>query len=914
MQPKPLLFPSSHSLWPYGATTPLKTIGAFRGTASVTPDSAPSTWDFHVVSLPRRSCCLLSRKTSVALGLIKLDVPKQINQVATSPDVPALLQEFDDICHGIGCHRDQIVSLPMDESVTPVASPPSRVPIHLLPAVKAELDRLQSEDTIEDVPVDDNNQWISRMVPVPRKIEGSETSGIRITIDLRNVNKGLKKVHHHMPTVEQLRYDLNGAKVFSHLDLKDAFSQLPLDEASKKICTFSTPWGLKRLKRLVQGATPSSALFHETLRRDLEGINNVLNIADNVVIWGCGTTIEQAKIHHYETLKQVLGLFRRKGLTINKPKCIIDVPSISFFGYIFSADGVSPDPAKITALRGATPPSSKEDICSFLGMAGFNQQFIPDYATISEPLRRLTTKTATFTWGPEQENAFQLIKRSLEQTALLSFFDPKKHSTLFTDASPVGVNATLAQDEGNGTFRPISFASRALSPTEQKYSQIEREAAAMHFGCHRFELFLRGAPFTHYIDLKPVKPMMDNPRKDAPARIERVRMKLQGFQSTIKLIDGKKNPADYLSRHPLPLTTCSIAEFKEYADVENHVFLITQMLPPAITLDRIKQEIPKDPQLSAVKRLLDSDQDPSTLTAQSKQDLKPFITIWDQLSSGKGVVLRGEKVVLPKTLTDDAVKISHAGHMGIQKLKQYLRSSIWFPHMDYLIEQRVKQCIPCQAATPLHVKQPLQMSDLPPEPWQTIAADLFGPLPTGEKILVLKCLRSKWPEIKVFLKNQTTNVEKVIQDMEKIFLTHGIPDEILTDNGPPFNSKAFTSFSTQAGFHHGKITPMWPQANGQAESFMKSLGKIIRVGVTQKQNWQQQLDEFLMSYRATPHPATNCPPATLMFPNRRYKTRLPSYAGKVSPKEIEAAFKANTARSKAYTDNRRNAKEVTLPR
>ena len=89
------------------------------------------------------------------------------------------------------------------------------------------------------------------MVPVPCKIEGSDILGIRLTIDWRNINKGLKKVHHHMPTVEQLWYDLNGAKVFSHLDLKDAFSQLPLDNESKKLTTFSTPWGLKRLTRLV---------------------------------------------------------------------------------------------------------------------------------------------------------------------------------------------------------------------------------------------------------------------------------------------------------------------------------------------------------------------------------------------------------------------------------------------------------------------------------------------------------------------------------------------------------------------------------------------------------------------------------------------------------------------------------------
>ena len=220
--------------------------------------------------------------------------------------------------------------------------------------------------------------------------------------------------------------------------------------------------------QLVQGATPSSAIFHETLRRDLEGIANTLNIADNVIVWGCGNTIDEAKQSHLQALQNVFDLFRRKGLTLNKPKCIFGAPSISFFGYVFSDKGVSPDPQKVTALREATPPATKEEVRSFLGMAGFNQQFIPDYATISEPLRRLTTKEAIFTWGIEQQKSFHHIKHALEQTALLSYFDPTRHTSLFTDASPVGVNATLVQDVGGGLLRPISFASRALSPTQQK--------------------------------------------------------------------------------------------------------------------------------------------------------------------------------------------------------------------------------------------------------------------------------------------------------------------------------------------------------------------------------------------------------------------------------------------------------------
>lgn len=434
----------------------------------------------------------------------------------------------------------------------------------------------------------------------------------------------------------------------------------------------------------------------------------------------------------------------------------------------------------------------------------------------------------------------------------------------------------------------------------------------MFFGCHRYKLFLRGAPFTHFIDPETLKPMMENPRKDAPARIERVRLKLQGFDAQIKLISGKKNPADYLSHHLLSLNTCSCAELLEYSDIENHIYYVTSNLPDAITLDCIKTELDKDPLLSEVKSLLLADKRPSSFDHATKKRLHAYINVWDQLSIGKGVILKSEKIVLPGSLFNAAVRLSHSGHLGIQKSKQYLRSSLWFPGMDALVEQQVKACIPCQAAVPLQCKQPLQMSELPAEPWQTIAADLFGPLPSGEKILVLKCLRSKWPELKIFLRHQATNAENVINAMEKIFSSHGILTEIVTDNGPPFSSKAFAEFARNSGFHHRKITPLWPQANGQAENFMKNLGKAIRVAILEKKDWGKSLDNFLATYRATPHPATGYAPATLLRPGQPFKTRLPAAPASVSNQQLEQNFRMATEKAKTYADKRAHAKPSPL--
>ena len=690
MAPKPSLKPSGVKVAPYGTSRPLPLKGTFR--ADLTLGSKKYRESVYVAQNPCRGISLLSREASKALGLVTIHIPGTIGKVSVFPPegvlTHPLLSKFDDICHGMGCHANLKISLPLKEGAQPSIAPPSRIPVNLFKKVKEELERLKEQGVFESVPVDDNSQFVSRMVPVPKKIEGSDELGVRITMDWRNLNKSLDPVHHEVPTVEQLKHDLNGAQLFSQIDLRDAFYQLPLDDESKRLTTFSTPWGLHRSTRLVQGATPSASICHETLRRALQGITNALNIYDNIIVWGCGSTDEEVQKSHDTALRTVFEMFRHNKLTINRKKCIFNATTTKFFGFIFSADGISPDPEKTKALREAAPPTSSEEVRSFLGMTGLNAQFIENYATITEPLRRLTQKGVEFKWGLEQQNAFEALKVAISDKASLSYFDISKPTALITDASPVGVNATLAQINEDGSFQTVNIASRALTETEQKYNQLEREAVAMHFGCLHFKQFLIGTSFKHYIDPQPLKCMMDNPKKDAPARIERVRMKLQSFRSEICMIKGKDNPADYLSRHPLPYHTCSKEEQSDYADVENFVFTISRMLPEAITSARVIKETASDPVLSKLLTLLLA----GHMAPPREGDLdllKPYFPIWQELSTAGGMVLKGEKIVLPESLIEDAIKIAHEGHMGIQRTKHYLRSSMWFPRLDSRVEQEV---------------------------------------------------------------------------------------------------------------------------------------------------------------------------------------------------------------------------------
>ena len=393
LSPRPSLRKTKAKLMPYGAVAPLQLAGVYP--ANLKRGGKTVQEDVYVAKTSGSQVSLLSRSASRALGLVTLNfLEGDVHLLASrdpngSGDHP-LLKEFPDICKGVGCHKDLAISLPLKEGAKHSVAPTSRIPVNLLPKVKAEVDRLEAEGVFESVPVDDNVQSISRLVPVPKRIENpgsnSESVGVRITFDWRELNKNLDQVHHQVLTVEELKAILVNAKVFSQVDLKDAFYQLPLDEESKRLTTFSTPWGLKRSTRLVQGATPSSAICHEVLRRDLQGIPCAINIADNIMVFGCGDSLEEAQKDHDKTLKDVFEMFRRTGMTINKKKCVFNATRTKFFGYVFSAEGISPDPDKVAALQKAEPPASKEEVRSFLGLAGFNSQFIPGYATTSEPL------------------------------------------------------------------------------------------------------------------------------------------------------------------------------------------------------------------------------------------------------------------------------------------------------------------------------------------------------------------------------------------------------------------------------------------------------------------------------------------------------------------------------------------------
>ena len=546
-----------------------------------------------------------------------------------------------------------------------------------------------------------------------------------------------------------------------------------------------------------------------------------------------------------------------------------------------------------------------DEVRSFLGMTNFTSRFIPNYSTVSGPLRELTCKGSSFRWGPSQQHAFDQLKKCLMKHPILKYYDKNKKTELFVDASPIGLAAILTQKDSSGTSHVIAYGSRSLTSTEQRYAQIEREALAIVWACEHFHLYIFGGSVTVVTDHKPLVSMLNSPSANLPMRIERWSLRLQPYQPKIVYKQGRDNPADYLSRHPNETTTRNSRQ--EIIAEEYINFIASSTVPKAMTQKEIEDSTQQDATLQKVKELISTN---SWYTIEKSTDsiLKSYYQVRNELSCTlSGLVLRGRRVCLPLSLQQKALDIAHEGHQGLTKTKQLLREKVWFPGIDKSAEDTVSSCLACQASdVTKQPRQPLVMTPLPEHPWTELCADFYGPLPSGHHLLVIIDEYSRFPEVEII---KSTAAKVVIPLLDKLFASRGIPQVLKTDNGPPFQSEEFREFAEELGFRHRKITPYWPEANACAERFMKNLGKLCRCAQLSGKPWQRELYRFLRNYRTTPHSSTGIPPATIVH-GYQMATKLPVSTREAS--DIDKVVRRNDEMAKQkMKENAEKRRKVT---
>ncbi|UYV69971.1 K02A2.6-like, partial [Cordylochernes scorpioides] len=452
----PKLHDTTRTFFAYGQDRPLPCYGYFNAVISWKENSVSE--EIYVIDKKVES--LLGGKASFELGIIK-----RVNHVneSMSTNIETLVQEHEHLFHGLGTIKGYSHKVTLKDNYRPIAQRCRRIPYAMVEAVNQELDKMLENGIIEEV--HQGSEWVSNIIVVPKR----DSEEIRLCIDLREVNKAILRERHPIPTIDNMLHALKGAKVFAKLDAKKGFWQVDLDPQSRPLTTFITHRGCYRFCKVPFGLSSAPEAYQKGMDSILLDLKGVICYSDDVVVYA------KDRQELEERLRKVLQRFDKVGIRLNRNKCKFAMEELDILGHIVSSEGIKPDNRKIEAVLNFPIPKNIEMLRSFLGTCGFLRKFIPNFSKLAEPLNNLTRKNVRWNWDLITNKAFQDLKESLTKEPCLAYYNLNSPTELITDASPIGLGAVLIQTQQNGIKRPIAYASRSLTDTEKRYSQIEKE-------------------------------------------------------------------------------------------------------------------------------------------------------------------------------------------------------------------------------------------------------------------------------------------------------------------------------------------------------------------------------------------------------------------------------------------------------
>jgi hypothetical protein len=542
------LQPSDRTLYGPGQTK-LETIGKFKGVLHLDSNrnsrqhSGQSCQNIYVIKHLNQA--LLGRPAIEALHILSKANLSSVSESEQPAELAKYKKLFPTLFSGLG-KLEGAYKIELQGDAKPFAiTTPRQVPLPLMSKVKEELTRMQNLGVIK--PVDQPTDWCAGMVVVPK----ANSERVRICVDMQRLNESVRRELHPLPSVDQTLAQLRGAKILTKLDANSGFWQIDLDEESQLLTCFMTPFGRFAFRRLPFGISSAPEHFQKRMQRILEGLDGVVCEMDDILVFGENQT------EHDKRLMDVLRGLEKAGLTLNSEKCVFSVRSLKFIGHIVGENGISADPLKIKAIADMEQPTNVSEMRRFLGMANQLSKFTLDLAETTKPLRDLLAKKNAWHWSDAQDQAFKKVKSLLSSTPVLAMYDPCSETLLSSDASSYGLGGILAQKQPDGHWRPVAYASRAMSGTEQRYAQIEKEALAITWACERFNNYILGLKFHIETDHKPLVPLLGSKNlEDLPPRVQRFRLRLMRYSYTISHVPGRNmTTADTLSRAPIKSTS-----------------------------------------------------------------------------------------------------------------------------------------------------------------------------------------------------------------------------------------------------------------------------------------------------------------------------------------------------------------------
>lgn len=856
---------TTKKLTAYAQKDPLNIICKFEAELSINDGAQRLSTNSTFFVIKGGSQNLLGKDSATKLGVLFIGLPSSMKGNNTIREVSEGNVEMFPSIKGVE------LTIDIDQSITPIAQHARRVPIALKSQVEEEIHKLLRLGIIERV--EGTSPWVSPLVIVIK-----DNGKLRLCVDMRRANTAIRRGFHLIPTLDDFLSRLSKAKMFSRLDIKDAYHQVMLSEKCRHITTFITHIGMFRYLRLMFGIICAPELFQMIIEQILSKCRNVLNYQDDILVWGNSTE------DHDEALKAVLRTLKEKNVLLNNQKCEFGVPKTKFLGHLLSADGVRPTDEKIAAVKSFRTPATSEEIRSFLGLVGYVGRFIPDLATKTHSLRQLMTSKDTFNWEKSHDEAFDKLKDLVTSAPTLQYFNHERRTRLVVDASPVGLGAVLIQFDGETDDQPcvIAYAAKSLSPAEQRYCQTEREALAVVWGVERFSLFLLGIVFELETDHRPLE-MIFKATSRPPGRIERWVLRLQMFNFKVVyrpgdlqdrleyasymnyfiILSGKQNIADPLSRLAVTM------DKGDFDQSDDSLYINMVMESVAIDVHEIQDALKSDSELQQVVEAVVQN---GWYDGDKKEVIKDYVAFRNDLSVIDGYLVKNCRLVIPSSLRPRMLSLAHEGHPGENAMISKLRDRVWWPYIDKDARNYVKRCRGCLLVSQPNAPEPMERRRMPTEPWVDLALDFLGPLPSGDYLLVLVDYCSRFKEVKV-MKRITS--EATINVLEPIFVNQGYPVTITLDNAKQFLSTEFENYCNERKITLNHTAPYWPQANGEVERQNRSLLKRLKISYALDRDWKKDLLTYLMSYNTTRHATTGKTPTEILR-GKTIRSKIPS--------------------------------------